>query len=164
MQKQDRKHLASAQNILYREATKQDILFLAKIRAKNSGTEESWISRISGYMDCTVHPQQALKPRIMYIVSDNDKIIGFIAGHLTRRFECDGELEWIDVIKEYRRNGIAWELVKLLAKWFIEQKAYTICVDPGNETARQFYRKNGAEPLNNHWMVWKDIRATLKHY
>jgi GNAT superfamily N-acetyltransferase len=122
----------------------------------NTGTrafQDIWIAH---------HPQQALMPRIIYVAIENETIVGFIAGHLTKRYECDGELEWIDVISKYRRNEIASELVRLLAKWFIEQNAFKICIDPGNITARQFYGKNGAEPLNEHWMVWKDINVVFE--
>jgi ribosomal protein S18 acetylase RimI-like enzyme len=149
-------------NVLYRQAAKQDIPFLAKIRAKNRGSEEYWDNRISGYLDGTHNPQQALPPRIIYIAADKDAIIGFIAGHLTRRLDCEGELEWIDTIEEYRRRGIASELVRILAKWFVQQNACKICVDPGDEMARKFYKKNGAEALNEHWMYWNDIRTIFK--
>jgi ribosomal protein S18 acetylase RimI-like enzyme len=148
-------------NITYREAVSQDISSLAKIRAMNSGTEEYWHNRISGYLNLTANPQQSLQPRIIYIASENNLIIGFIAGHLTQRYECDGELQWIDVIQEYRRAGIASGLVKLLASWFKNQSCFKVCVDPGNEIARAFYKKNGAEYLNKHWMFWKDIRTII---
>jgi ribosomal protein S18 acetylase RimI-like enzyme len=148
-------------NILYREATDKDIPLLAKIRSENWETEVYWKNRISAYLNYTNNPQQSLKARVIYVVCDGDKVIGFIAGHLANRYNCEGELEWIDVIEEYRRKGIASELVKLLAKWFIEQKSFKICIDPGNDNARLFYKKNGAEMLNNHWMYWKDIRTIL---
>ena len=149
-------------SISYRQAATDDIPFLAKIRGSEPEAEAAWNERISGYMNGTHHPQQALKPRIIYVAVHNDRIIGFVAGHLTRRYACDGELEWINVIEEYQRSGIASDLVKLLARWFVEQQAYKICIDPGNETARKFYRKNGATGLNDHWMFWEDIRGILK--
>lgn len=148
--------------ILYQEATNLDIPFLAEIRGDNSETSEYWNNRISGYINCTHHPQQALKPRVIFVAHANESIIGFIAGHLTQRYNCDGELQWINVIEEYQRSGIASELVRILANWFIEQKSYKICVDPGDDIARHFYKKNGAENLNTHWMYWKDIRNILK--
>ena len=145
-------------DILFREVRDPDIRSLARIRARNRGTEEQWTSRIKGYLDGTVNPQQALAPRIIYVAHIDEIIVGFIGGHLTRRFDCEGELEWIDVVEEFRRKGIASQLIRLLAGWFIEQQAYKICIDPGNETARIFYGKNGAEQLNEHWMFWADIR------
>jgi GNAT superfamily N-acetyltransferase len=129
-------------SIAYRKATKPAIPFLVKLRAANSGTEEGWIDRITGYLNGTMNPQKALPSRVIYVASDkNNIIIGFIAGHLTRRYDCDGELEWIDVAVENRRSGVASQLVKLLANWFMDQQAFNVCIDPGNETARQFYKK-----------------------
>ena|SRR5436190_7745809 len=82
----------------------------------------------------------------------------FIAGHLTRRFGCDGELEWLDVVAECRRTGVAGELWRALATWFAGHQARRICVDvdPQNAPARAFYRKHGAQDLNAHWFVWPD--------
>jgi len=147
--------------ISYRKATNQDIPFLATIRSDNPEIQKHWNDRISGYLNCTHNPQQALKPRIIYVAVNNDIIIGFAAGHLTTRYDCEGELQWIDVIEKYRRTGIASRLVQILASWFIEQKSYKICVDPGNDIARIFYKKNGAENLNAQWMFWEDIRNII---
>ncbi|MGB6077420.1 MAG: GNAT family N-acetyltransferase, partial [Candidatus Acidiferrales bacterium] len=108
----------------------------------------------------------ALKPRVGYVAYEGDTLVGFIAGHLTRRHSCDGELEWINVIPERRGGGIASELLRLLAGWFVAQKASRICVDvePTNTAARRFYARHGAEELNPHWLVWKDIDVVLgKH-
>jgi ribosomal protein S18 acetylase RimI-like enzyme len=150
--------------IQYREAVQSDIPDLAQIRAAVSGTPEGWLMRISGYLNGEHHPQQALRPRILYIASKDDVVVGFIAGHLTRRFECNGELEWINTIPEYRRYGIASELLRLLAAWFVENKSIKVCVDvdPDNSAAQQFYKRHGAENLNKHWLVWNDIGIVLK--
>jgi GNAT superfamily N-acetyltransferase len=145
----------------YREATEDDIPSLSRLRSLGWGEIDYWIPRITAYMDGTSNPQKALPERIIYVAMDGEKVIGLIAGHLTRRFDCDGELEWIDVDTEYRRKGIASELVKILAKWFAGQGAKKICVDPGNENARKFYAANGAGNLNQHWMYWEDISAVL---
>lgn|SRR5579862_7661645 len=104
----------------------------------------------------------------------NDRIVGLIAGHLTRRFGCDGELEWISVRPEFRELGIASQLLRRLAEWFLAQDvgsmlgtalperglgARRICVDvePTNRIARRFYARHGAIDLKPHWMVWEDI-------
>src|SRR5438309_4709694 len=47
----------------------------------------------------------------------------------SRRFACDGELEWINVDQERRGTDVASELLRLLAAWFVEQNAFRICVD-----------------------------------
>src|SRR4051812_8003805 len=97
----------------FREANMDDVPVLAMIRAMGWGTVDYWEQRISGYLNCELYPQQALNPRIIYLAYENDEPVGLIAGHFTRRFECDGELEWIDVIPAYQRKGIASGLLKL---------------------------------------------------
>jgi len=146
-------------NVFYRKASAQDVSFLAEIRGAQSGQVTAWKSRILEYLAGTHHPQQALGQRIIYVACIDENIIGFVAGHLTRRFHCDGELQWIDVVAEYRRRGVASELVRLLVDWFVQQKSFKICVDPGNKAARNFYRHLGAESFNDRWMYWKDIRG-----
>ena len=152
--------------VTYRAAEKSDIPAMARIRAAEWETEDYWRKRIAGYLDGELHPQKALKPRVSYVSYEGDSLAGFIAGHLTRRYSCDGELEWINVIPERRGSGIASELLRLLAAWFVVQKALRICVDvqPTNAAARRFYMRHGAEELNPHWLVWNDISAVLgKH-
>jgi ribosomal protein S18 acetylase RimI-like enzyme len=151
------------QTVRYRIAEKSDIPAMARIRAAEWETEEYWRGRISGYLDGELHPQQALMPRVSYLALQDESLVGFIAGHLTRRHECDGELEWINVIPERRSTAVASELLRLLAAWFVEKKASRICVDvqPSNTTARHFYTRHGATNLNSHWMVWNDIGSVL---
>ena len=144
-----------------KEAGLNDVKSLAGIRAISWGTEDYWIQRITGYLSGELHPQQALPPRIIYLAFIDGEPAGLIAGHLTKRFNCEGELEWIDVIPAYQRKHIASDLLQLLAKWFINNQAYRICVDPGNDEARKFYKHNGATPLNQHWMVWEDISKLI---
>lgn len=148
----------------YREADKSDIVAMACIKASEWGTEEYWMARITGYMERDLHPQKALMPRVVYAAEEKGSVVGFIAGHLTQRYNCDGELEWINVIPERRGDGVASELLRLLAEWFAKQNASRICVDvdPANTIARRFYARHGAEHLNEHWMVWNDIDTLLR--
>lgn len=147
--------------INYRIATKADVAAMAKLRMEGWGTEDYWRERITAYLSGENNPQKALAPRTVFVAEEVDDIIGFIGGHLTRRLDCDGELEWIDVTYVHRRKGIARELVSRLAEWFIRQNAAKICVDPGNESARKFYAALGATNLNAHWMYWSDINMLL---
>ncbi len=136
---------------------------MARIRAEEWETQDYWEARISRYLDCKLHPQHALMPPIAYVALKGDSLVGFIAGHLTRRYSCDGELEWINVIPEFRGSGVASELLRILAEWFGEQKASKICVDvdPANPAAKRFYTRHGAEKLNEHWLVWNDISIMI---
>ena len=149
----------------YRELREEDIPGMASIRAAEWETREYWLGRISGYLTGESNPQHARKPRVGYVACDSDVVIGFITGHLTTRHQCDGELEWINVVPEYRGSGAASELLRMLAKWFVEQKSPRVCVDvqPTNSAARKFYRRHGAVDLNPHWLVWHDIGVVLKN-
>jgi GNAT superfamily N-acetyltransferase len=150
--------------VIYRKADRSDILSMARIRALHSGTEEDWQPRLGRYMACEHHPQQALMPRVVYVSVESGSVVGLVAGHLTRRYGCDGELQWIDVIPKCRGTGIAFKLLSRLAQWFAEQEASRICVnvDPANTHARRFYMRHGAEGLNEHWLVWNDIKTVLR--
>ena len=156
-------NVCSMSAVSYRQASKSDIPAIARMRSAEWGEENYWRNRITGYMDCELHPQHALKPRVVYVALKADSMMGFIAGHLTRRYGCDGELEWISVIRTSRGSAAAFELLRMLAAWFAEHKAQRICVDvdPKNAAARRFYTKHGAHELNSHWLVWDDISVVL---
>ncbi|WP_343673887.1 GNAT family N-acetyltransferase [Chitinophaga sp.] len=147
-------------------ANDSDIPGMAWLRAEQwgEGTEDFWAERISGYIRGDVNPQQSLATRIMYVATKDEEVVGFIAGHLTQRFGCDGELQWINVGREYRGLGISSKLLHQLAAWFISQKALYICVNcaPDNTIGQKFYKRHGAESLNEHWLIWKDISVLFK--
>jgi ribosomal protein S18 acetylase RimI-like enzyme len=134
---------------------------MARLRANDWGSEEYWLQRIQHYLTDQCLPQQALASRVGFVCVDGEQIVGLIAGHLTRRFGCGGELEWISVNPAYRGQKIATGLLRLLAEWFIAEGARFVCVDvdPANEPARKFYAANGAYDLKPHWMAWKDIET-----
>lgn len=138
---------------------------MAAIRARVWQTEAFWMARIGSYLGGEHSPQQALAPRIAFVAIANERIpgagervAGFVAGHRTQRYGCDGELQWIDVAGEYRGQGIGGALLGAIAGWFVAQGACRICVNvtPENRAARSLYRGHGAKPLNEHWMLWED--------
>lgn len=137
---------------------------MARIRAAEWETEDYWNKRIRAYMAGELDPKFALKPRINYVCCEAESIVGFIAGHLTERHACQGELEWINVTRDRRGGGAASGLLRVLAQWFVAQNALRICVDvePSNTVARRFYARHGAEDLKPHWMVWDDVRVVLE--
>jgi GNAT superfamily N-acetyltransferase len=145
--------------IIIRVVAESDIAAMASLRAETWGSEEYWQARIAGYLDGTHSPQQALAPRAAFVAVEGGAVTGFVAGHLTKRFGYDGELEWIDVTEKQRGQGIADRLMVAMAGWFMEQNALRVCVnvDPENTLARRFYAKHGAVPMKEHWMVWEDI-------
>jgi ribosomal protein S18 acetylase RimI-like enzyme len=153
----------AADEVLYRPATLLDVSAMAQIRSEHWGHAPDWEHRIASYLSGEHHPRHALLPRVMIVAEQNDEVIGFIAGHLTRRYHCDGELQWINVSPDHRGQGVATDLLRELADWFASNNAHKICVDvqPRNADARAFYTRHGAEPLNNHWLMWPDIARVM---
>ena len=147
------------QQFVYRQATPADIAGMSEVRACDWGTKEYWRDRIREYLAGELHPREALPSRVAFVCADQDRVLGLIAGHLTRRFGCAGELEWISVRPEHRTQGIASGLLRCLAEWFLTHNARRICVnvEPSNYAARRFYTRHGATYLTPHWMVWEDI-------
>lgn len=141
-------------------AEDRDIPAMAVLRAREWETPAYWEKRIRGYLAGTHHPQQALPERAVFVAEEAGRVVGFVAGHRTRRYGCDGELEWINVAVGHRRQGIAGPLLVRMGVWFVEQCAFRVCVNvaPDNNPAVALYRKYGAEELNAHFMVWADIR------
>lgn len=119
--------------------------------------------RMSAYFSGEHHPREALRARIGYIADSDGKVAGYIGGHLTRRYGCDGEVQYLYVVPEMRRTGIAAKLLRLMAEWFRTQDASRICVnaDVTSAAAVAFYEKQGAVALSKHWYVWKDIHTSL---
>jgi GNAT superfamily N-acetyltransferase len=147
--------------IAFRQARESDVAAMAMIRAREWGTEAFWNERIGRYLAGEHSPQQALPARAAFVAADDDIMLGFVAGHRTRRHGCDGELQWINVVEQRRGQGVAGGLMLTMAGWFAQQEALRVCVnaDSENTAARRLYAKYGAQPLNAHWMIWDDIRV-----
>jgi ribosomal protein S18 acetylase RimI-like enzyme len=140
-----------------------DIASMAVLRAREWETKAFWESRIGRYLRGEHSPQKALPARTAFVADDHGAVVGFVSGHRTRRYGCDGELQWINVASEHRRRGIAGTLLGTMADWFVQQQAPRVCVnvDPKNAAACGLYKKYGAQLLNEHWLVWNDIRVVL---
>lgn len=117
---------------------------------------------MTAYFNGQHHPQRALMPRTGYIAMAGGPLVGYIAGHLTTRHACAGEVQYLYVSPEFRRRGIATALITMLAAWFTDNAAARVCVclDTESASAEPFYRSVGAVPLSpekKYWFVWQDI-------
>ena len=120
-------------------------------------------SRMAAYLEGRHHPQQALAPRVAYLATVSGAVVGYIAGHLSRRYGCEGELQYLYVAAPYRRAGVATMLLRQLAQWFVEQGAARICVnvDAESPAAAPYYASHGAQNLRPHWLIWPDVGTVL---
>ena len=153
--------IAPDMQITVRAAESADIPRMALMRAQEWETETFWTGRIGLYLSGEHSPQQALPDRAAFVALAGTELVGFVAGHRTLRFGFDGELQWINVAAGGRGQGIADRLMVTIRAWFVEHCAYRVCVnvDPNNIAARKLYSRCGAQPLNDHWMIWHDSRA-----
>ncbi len=154
---------SSIASIRYRQATRADATAMAQCRLTDPAAGAA-DSRTAAYLEGTHHPQQALLPRVAYLALADHVVVGYIAGHRTHRFGCDGELQYLFVTPDHRNLGIATALLRLLAGWFQRQDITKVCVnvDADSPQAKPFYAGQGAVALNTHWCVWEDIGTVLE--
>jgi ribosomal protein S18 acetylase RimI-like enzyme len=145
-------------DIQFRAATSADVAAMARCRLTDpaAGLADE---RMDAYFDGQHHPQQALLPRVGYVALAAELVVGYVAGHLTTRQTCAGEVQYLFVAPAYRRRRVATELLRLLAVWFRGRGAakVCVCVDADSPAARPFYRSLGAFPIRKYWYVWDDI-------
>lgn len=147
--------------ITYREAGVGDAEAMDGARVAGGWAGGASAPVMARYLGGTHHPQQARAPRAAFLAEDGRVAVGFIAGHLTQRFGCDAELQWIFVAPEYRGGEVAGRLLRRLARWFVAQGARRVCVNvaPEDARARAFYTRHGAQELNEYWLAWSDVSA-----
>lgn len=83
----------------YREAEEKDLQAIAEVQTESAfhnphyevgdfAKELEWRRRrIVGYYRKTHSPLHALEARVIYVAEQDKQIIGFIAGHLSKRFD-----------------------------------------------------------------------------
>lgn len=145
--------------VTYRTATAADVPGMAASRAadRDAGPADN---RMEAYLRGRHHPRHARAPRTAFVASVGELVIGYVGGHLSDRFGCEAEVQYLYVTPAWRRQGVGRSLLSRLGRWFLAQEARRICVDvnPDSPEARPFYQACGAQPLNRAgWMVWPDI-------
>ncbi|MGH9817143.1 MAG: GNAT family N-acetyltransferase [Candidatus Acidiferrales bacterium] len=121
--------------------------------------------RVAAYFDGQHHPQHALPQRVGYVASHNGTVIGYIAGHLTTRHGCEGEVQYLFVAPGRRRCGVATELLRLLGNWFRQHGARKVCVAVAADTPQEalpFFESASASPLKKNWYAWEDVSVVIR--
>lgn len=148
----------------YYRATSADVIAMAQCRLGDPAAGPA-DTRMAAYLEGRHHPQQALLPRVAYVARADEAVVGYIAGHRTGRFGCDGEVQYLYVAPGTRRQGIGTGLLQRLGEWFRAEGAARVCVNVDLESpaARPFYARHGARVLEPfpYWYVWSDIAQVL---
>lgn len=151
--------------IAIRQASVADVPAMAGIRTTDdeAGPPDP---RMAAYLEGRHHPQQALAPRVALLAEHGHDVVGYIAGHLTERHGCHGEIQYLYVAPDSRRIGVASELLQSLAVWFIEHNATKLCVNANLDSppAVPFYLSHGATPLNPYWYILSDARQLARSW
>jgi GNAT superfamily N-acetyltransferase len=155
--------------------TKADIEELAKVEIESklhsipeciddfeidySSRLHRWQTYFDGISPQTSKPER----KILKAVDEENKIVGYIAAHLTTRFNIHAEIQSFYILKEKQQQGVGTLLLKEIIQWLISLNAKTLCVGikPENKY-KAFYLKHGGQYLNEHWIIWKDIHTILR--
>ncbi len=90
---------------------------------------------------------------IVHVAKDGDDVIGFIYGY----FDCGTFwADWVGVLAEYRRKGVAFSLMRKLEMILRETKTHKVWCDTrsDNKESNALLQKLGFERvahLKNHW-------------
>jgi GNAT superfamily N-acetyltransferase len=107
---------------------------------------------------------QTSKPErlILKAINDDGRIIGYLAGHLTTRYNLDAEIQSFYVLKQMQKQKVGTGLLIEFVKWLINMNAKSLCVGlhPKNKY-KSFYLKYNGQYLNEHWIFWQDITKLL---
>lgn len=140
--------------ICVRLATQGDVPFIASLRG---GVPLEPV--VAAYLAGDYFPSHALRKRVVFLASMQAQPVGYVAGHLTTRMGCDGELQWLNVAENFRGLGVGDRLTVAILEWFKGQGCRKVCVNVASENipARTVYGRNGAIGFDEHWMVWSDL-------
>jgi hypothetical protein len=93
-----------SRSIHVRRATAVDIPRMAASRSADPAAGPA-DARMTAYLDGRHHPKQALAPRVAYLAIIGEAVAGYIAGHLTRWYRCEGEVQYLYVAPAHSGNS-----------------------------------------------------------
>jgi len=136
-------------------ATLNDLPAMCRLRAEYQGHLLEWEPRIAAYMIGQLTPAFGLEPRAVFVAVDDNEVVGFIAGHLSKRFHCHGEIYWLNVQADRRGHRIADQLLAALFDWFAQHDATRLCIEvpPSNESARKLLARHNAQSIGPLWLT-----------
>lgn len=107
-------------------------------------------------------PASAKPERIVFKALIGNELVGYIAGHLTTRYDKDAEIQSFYILKEYQGKGIGGQLLHHFVKWLLQYDVKSLCVGFHEANPYQaFYIKYGGKYLNPHWIYWDEVNDLL---
>ena len=125
----------------------------------HSSRYSRWQTYFKGQSPPTSKPERLM----LKAVTKDNKIIGYLAGHLTTRYNMDAEIQSLYVLKQEQKKDVGTKLLAEFIKWLMNLDAKILCVGikPENKY-KAFYLKHGGQYINEHWIFWQDIGLLLK--
>jgi ribosomal protein S18 acetylase RimI-like enzyme len=124
------------------------------IEVDNERRLQRWQNYISGGSS----PQKAKVERVVFKALIDEKMVGYIAGHLTERYGKEAEIQSFYILIEHQRMGIGSKLLAQFLDWLAAYGVGSLCVGiDGANPYQQFYLKYGGAHLNPHWIFWDDL-------
>jgi GNAT superfamily N-acetyltransferase len=107
-------------------------------------------------------PATSKPERAMFKAVSGEAIIGYIAVHLTSRYDKDAEIQSFYVLKDHQRKGVGRGLLLKALEWLEAHHAKSLCVGISSKNPYQaFYIKYGGRYLNENWIFWDDIGVII---
>lgn len=88
---------------------------------------------------------------ITYLAKDEDKFVGFIAGYLNPNIfnieEPNSYIVFLNVLKDYRKQGVGYKLLSLFEKWSKDKKVSNILTGVSLKEGIIFYKNKNFKEL-----------------
>lgn len=118
------------------------------------------LQRWTNYLTGASSPTAARPERIVFKACTGQRMVGFIAGHLTTRYGKEAEIQSFFVLLENQRAGLGGKLLLQFIDWARRQNVKSMCVGiAASNKYKAFYLKNGGQYINPHWIYWDDMQA-----
>lgn len=139
-----------------RQAALKDFNVILKLKLESKEEEKKINPSLKPIQDVKKHYGEYLHNdlssewRAVFVAEENNTMLGLAIGKIYRTlkvagYERSGYISNVYIKKEFRRKGIALELVKEVIKWFKQKGATNITLElyKNNSAATSLYHKMG---------------------
>jgi ribosomal protein S18 acetylase RimI-like enzyme len=121
---------------------------------------DRWQTYFKGQSPQTSKPERL----VLKAVNNDSKVIGYLAGHITIRYNLHAEIQSFYVLRQMQKQQTGTNLLTEFVKWLINMNAKSLCVGirPENKY-KAFYVKHGGQYLNEYWIYWENVTQLLEN-